>query len=188
MRSRRPSKATVAALLALLTLSCGGSGGGESVLKPSVVPAEVPLVSLTMIPSVGEHTFQWGPDSPSLTVAPALSWSVDFTASEDVSELWVRVRLLAEDGTACLLSSSRVGRVTRGNRYVASGDRYEMPIIGPDFQSICGDVFATQDVDVNFTLGAAFPESGEATVVQGFRFTHFYFFSRTGYSPEANPS
>lgn len=150
--------------------------------------SSLPPVSLTMIPSVGEHTFEWGPSHPSPAIRPPLSWNVDFTAPADVAELWVRVRLLREEGTACLLSASRVGRVARGNRYVASGDRYQMPDVGGSWQSLCGDAFFTVGVDVNLTDGSPLSPSAEPRVVQGFAFEHFYFFLRTGFVPGADGS
>jgi len=181
----RDPRTALAALLAALSMSCGGAEVDPfQGATPTMV--SLPPVSLTMIPSVGEHVFEWGPEHPSLEIRPPLSWTADFTAPEDVAELWVRVRLLSADGQACLVSSARVGRVVRGNRYVASGDRYEMPDIGP-WYSLCSDRFHTVEVDVNLTAGPP-AAAGEAAVVRGFVFEHFYYFERTGFSPTGAPS
>ena len=173
------------ALLAALSLSCGGAGV-DPFRGAAPKSVALPPVSLTMTPSVGEHVFEWGPAHPSLEIRPPLSWTVDFTAPEDVAELWVRIRLLSADGKGCLSSTARVGRVARGNRYVASGDGYEMPDIGP-WYSLCSDAFHTVEVDVNLTDGPP-AAAGETAVVRGFTFEHFYYFERTGFSPTSASS
>lgn len=184
---RPPRRAIAIAALSLPALSCAsGSGpdGSPSPTASSAVP--VPQVSLTMVPSVGEHTFEWGPAVDPLVLRPAISWNVDFTAPEDLNELWIRVRLLREDGTACLIGAERVGSVTRGERYVAFGDRFAMPEVGPMWTSLCSDRFATDTVDVNLVDGPLASPADEPRVRQGFSFTHFYFFQRVGFTPEGD--
>lgn len=172
--------------MGLLAASCAGGSGPDPSISPTATSA-VPVaeLSLTMVPSVGEHTFEWGPAVDPPRLSPSLSWDVDFTAPVDASELWVRVRLLRADGTPCLISVNRVGRVSRGSRYVAFGDSFAMPDFEPAWTSFCSDRFATETVDVNLVDGPLVSPSDEARVRQGFAFTHFFFFQRVGFAPGA---
>jgi hypothetical protein len=170
----RGSGGSAAALAFALTLS--GCADRADPLRASAIN-EAPLAPLTliMIPSVGEHVFEPGPEPDAFgLLTPGISWTVDFTAPDEVAELWVRIRLLREDGAPCLSGGARVGRVARGNRYVASGDRYVIVTTGGPGEPFCSDVFRTVAVDVNLLDGAG----PEAAVVRGYSFAHFYYFER----------
>jgi hypothetical protein len=123
--------------------------------------------------------------SPLLT--PTISWTVRLRAPSSVSDLWVAIRLLDSAGTVtCFQSATRVGPVTAGATYTASGSSWSLVGTATFWTNPCGDRFTTGLADVQLTSGAPFSSSPQVLQGQGFLVT--YNFTRSGNAGGPQPT